>query len=193
MSFTLHQTGHLTMDHHSHNTSKTAKTTVETLPESNPSVRAAFIHVIGDLLQSIGVFIAAFIIFLKPECKIADPICTFFFSFFVLGTTLTILRDVFIILMEGTPRGMNFSTVREAVYKVPGVRSVHDLHIWALTANHCAITAHVATEDMAKAEELTIAVTEVLQSRFHFQMVAIQAELYSDEMLSCPECRALEG
>uniref|UniRef100_A0A3Q1GKL3 Probable proton-coupled zinc antiporter SLC30A3 n=1 Tax=Acanthochromis polyacanthus TaxID=80966 RepID=A0A3Q1GKL3_9TELE len=68
----------------------------------NTSVRAAFIHVVGDLLQSVGVMVAAIIIYFRPEYKVADPICTFLFSVFVLCTTITILRDVFRILMEGT-------------------------------------------------------------------------------------------
>lgn len=121
------------------------------LPGST-SVRAAFVHVVGDLLQSIGVLVAATIIYFKvpgldspllpmgttpsalcrvpwdngalasphmgaqlgsappashrscslqPQCKIADPISTLFFSVFVLGSTFTILRDVFRVLMEG--------------------------------------------------------------------------------------------
>ncbi|XP_074438449.1 putative proton-coupled zinc antiporter SLC30A3 isoform X3 [Larus michahellis] len=65
------------------------------------SVRAAFIHVVGDLLQSVGVLVAATIIYFKPQCKIADPISTLFFSIFVLGSTFTILKDVFRVLMEG--------------------------------------------------------------------------------------------
>ncbi|NXW39073.1 ZNT3 protein, partial [Phaetusa simplex] len=70
------------------------------LPGST-SVRAAFIHVVGDLLQSVGVLVAATIIYFKPQCKIADPISTLFFSIFVLGSTFTILKDVFRVLMEG--------------------------------------------------------------------------------------------
>ncbi|XP_032299552.1 zinc transporter 3 [Coturnix japonica] len=69
------------------------------LPGST-SVRAAFVHVVGDLLQSVGVLLAATIIYFKPQCKIADPISTLFFSIFVLGSTITILRDVFRVLME---------------------------------------------------------------------------------------------
>ncbi|NXS64545.1 ZNT3 protein, partial [Brachypteracias leptosomus] len=70
------------------------------LPGST-SVRAAFVHVVGDLLQSVSVLVAATIIYFKPQCKIADPISTLFFSVFVLGSTFTILRDVFRVLMEG--------------------------------------------------------------------------------------------
>lgn len=59
----------------------------------NINVRAAFIHVIGDVLQSIGVFCAALVVYFKPEWAIADPICTFIFSIIVLCTTITILKD----------------------------------------------------------------------------------------------------
>ncbi|NXP76682.1 ZNT2 protein, partial [Ramphastos sulfuratus] len=88
MGLALHQTGH----GHSHGAGG---------EEPNASVRAAFIHVVGDLLQSVGVLIASYVIFFKPEYKYMDPICTFLFSALVLGTTLTIFRDIILVLMEG--------------------------------------------------------------------------------------------
>ncbi|NXK75224.1 ZNT2 protein, partial [Amazona guildingii] len=88
MGVALHQTGH----QHSHGA---------TSEQPNTSVRAAFVHVLGDLLQSVGVLIASYIIFFKPEYKYVDPACTFLFSALVLGTTLSILRDVLLVLMEG--------------------------------------------------------------------------------------------
>ena len=67
----------------------------------NINVRAAFIHVIGDFIQSVGVFAAALVIYFKPDWVIVDPICTFLFSFLVLGTTYSIIRDALNVLMEG--------------------------------------------------------------------------------------------
>lgn len=67
------------------------------------NIRAAFVHVLGDLVQSIGVLIAAIII-KYTNFKIADPICTFLFSFLVLMTTMPILKDTFNILMEAAPK-----------------------------------------------------------------------------------------
>ena len=64
-------------------------------------MKAAFIHVLGDFLQSLGVFIAALVIYFKPEWALIDPICTFVFAFLVLATTLRILRDTVNVLMEG--------------------------------------------------------------------------------------------
>ena len=69
--------------------------------KQNINVRAALIHVIGDFIQSVGIFIAAIIIYKRPEWKIADPICTFLFSVLVVITTITILRDSINVLMEG--------------------------------------------------------------------------------------------
>lgn len=63
----------------------------------NINVRAAFIHVLGDVLQSIGVFCAAIIIYFKPTWQLADPICTFLFSIIVLYTTVTILKDAILV------------------------------------------------------------------------------------------------
>ncbi|XP_033097230.1 zinc transporter 8-like isoform X2 [Anneissia japonica] len=66
----------------------------------NVNIRAAILHVIGDFFQSLAVFIAAVVIYVKPEYKLADPICTFIFSILVLGTTVAISRDIFQVLME---------------------------------------------------------------------------------------------
>ena len=64
-------------------------------------MKAAFIHVLGDFLQSLGVFIAALVIYFKPEWALIDPVCPFVFSILVLATTLRILRDTVNVLMEG--------------------------------------------------------------------------------------------
>ncbi|XP_028421516.1 zinc transporter 2 isoform X2 [Perca flavescens] len=111
----------------------------------NGSVKAAFIHVVGDLVQSVGVLLAATIIHFWPEYKAADPICTFLFSVLVLGTTLPVTKDVFRILMEGVPQGVPFSTVRELLLSVRGVVGVHSLHMWSLNMTHSLLSVHVAT------------------------------------------------
>ncbi|NXX25208.1 ZNT8 protein, partial [Nicator chloris] len=99
LSLILHQTGH----GHSHGAqaSELLSAPLEKPALSNASLQAAFVHTIGDLFQSISVLISALIIFFKPQYKIADPICTFVFSIFVLATTITILRDILTVLMEG--------------------------------------------------------------------------------------------
>uniref|UniRef100_A0A1A9UH33 Cation efflux protein transmembrane domain-containing protein n=1 Tax=Glossina austeni TaxID=7395 RepID=A0A1A9UH33_GLOAU len=63
----------------------------------NINVRAAFIHVLGDMLNSVGVFVAALIIYFRPQYVIADPVCTFIFSIIVLFTTFAIMKDALLV------------------------------------------------------------------------------------------------
>ncbi|XP_032058081.1 zinc transporter 2 [Aythya fuligula] len=176
MGVALHQTGH----GHGHGAPG---------EQPNASVRAAFVHVVGDLLQSVGVLVASYIIFFKPEYKYVDPICTFLFSALVLGTTLTILRDVLLVLMEGTPRGMDFNAVRETLLAVGGVEAVHSLHIWALTAAQPLLSVHIAINTGANAQEVLEEASSRLQRAFRFHTTTIQIESYSEDMRDCRECQ----
>uniref|UniRef100_A0A8C9YZK2 Proton-coupled zinc antiporter SLC30A8 n=2 Tax=Sander lucioperca TaxID=283035 RepID=A0A8C9YZK2_SANLU len=156
--------------------------------QGNASVRAAFAHVLGDLLQSVSVFLSAIIIFFKPEYKIADPICTFLFSIFVLCTTLTILRDIVIVLMEGTPAGVKYGEVRDGLLAVKGVTAVHNLHIWALTMNQTVLTAHVAIDETGDAHTVLREMTQACFSTYNFHSVTIQMERQADLKPGCNLC-----
>ncbi|XP_037391261.1 zinc transporter 8 isoform X3 [Pygocentrus nattereri] len=158
-------------------------------PQENASVRAAFVHVIGDLLQSVSVLVSAFIIFFRPEYKMADPICTFLFSLFVLGTTFTIMRDILVVLMEGTPAGVNFKEVRERLLSVKGVKAVHNLHIWALTMNQAVLSAHVAIDDTAEPQLVLREITQSCFNTYSFHSVTIQLEQQADQRPDCSLCQ----
>ncbi|XP_034531367.1 zinc transporter 2-like [Notolabrus celidotus] len=153
--------GHHHSHHHSH---------------SNASVKAAFIHVVGDLLQSVGVLLAATIIHFWPEYKVADPICTFLFSVLVLGTTLPVTKDIFRILMEGAPQLINFNAVRDLLLSVRGVVAVHSLHMWSLNMNHSLLSVHVTTEGNADSQMVLTKTTKLLRSEFGFSSITIQVE-----------------
>ncbi|XP_052390021.1 zinc transporter 4-like isoform X2 [Carassius gibelio] len=208
MAFTLHQSGHghshggLSGGHgHSHDHSKKnghsnsnanhhdiEKHGSGKRQQANASVRAAFVHVIGDLLQSVSVLVSALIIFFKPEYKIADPICTFLFSIFVLGTTITIMRDIIIVLMEGTPAGVNYNEVREQLLRVKGVKAVHNLHIWALTMNQAVLSAHVAIDDTVEPQAVLREMTQTCFTSYNFHSVTIQLEHQADQRADCNLC-----
>ncbi|XP_045715453.1 zinc transporter 2 [Phyllostomus hastatus] len=182
MGLTLHQSGH----GHSHDHGQSHDTSQQ---QGNPSVRAAFIHVIGDLLQSVGILVAAYILYFKPEYKYVDPICTFLFSILVLGTTLTILRDVILVLMEGTPKGVDFTAVRDLLLAVEGVEALHSLHIWALTVAQPVLSVHIAIAHNTDAQAVLKAASARLQRQFHFHTITIQIEDYSEDMKDCQACQ----
>jgi zinc transporter 2 len=110
----------------------------------NLNVRAAFIHVLGDLVFSIGVLIAAYIIRYKPSWSLADPICTFIFSALVLITTFTVMRDALHVLMEGMPKQLSFDAIKKDLLGIYGVVAVHNMHIWSLTTDKPAMDVHLA-------------------------------------------------
>ncbi|XP_077446675.1 proton-coupled zinc antiporter SLC30A2 [Stigmatopora argus] len=207
MALTLHESGHghshgaLSSHGHSHKKGKEdAKISdlndVEQIGENhmvrvqqaNASVRAAFVHVVGDLLQSVSVLVSAIIIFFKPEYKMADPICTFLFSILVLCTTFTIMRDILIVLMEGTPAGVRYGEVRDGLLAVKGVTAVHNLHIWALTVNQAVLSAHVAIDESIDAQTVLREMTQACYSSYNFHSITIQMERQADLKPGCTLC-----
>uniref|UniRef100_A0A8V0Y468 Proton-coupled zinc antiporter SLC30A8 n=1 Tax=Gallus gallus TaxID=9031 RepID=A0A8V0Y468_CHICK len=187
LSLILHQSGH----GHSHG-AQARETTLAPLEKpvlSNASLRAAFVHAIGDLFQSVSVLISALIIFFKPEYKIADPICTFVFSIFVLATTITILRDILIVLMEGTEKGLSYDAVKARILAVEKVESVHNLHLWSLTMNQTILSAHVATADTVDSQKMLKDITQALFEHYSFHSITIQIESGGDQEQNCVFCQ----
>uniref|UniRef100_A0A8C9UAH6 Proton-coupled zinc antiporter SLC30A8 n=1 Tax=Serinus canaria TaxID=9135 RepID=A0A8C9UAH6_SERCA len=183
LSLILHQTGH----GHSHGAQPREGTPAPAL--SNASLQAAFVHTMGDLFQSISVLISALIIFFKPQYKIADPICTFVFSIFVLATTITILRDILTMLMEGTSKGFAYDAVKARILTVEKVESVHDLHLWSLTMNQTVLSAHIATADSTDSQKILRDVTQALFEHYSFHSITIQIESGEDQKPDCVFCQ----
>lgn len=149
MGFLLNQSGHLHSHSHGHGHShgpapvQVSGSQPQQRAHGSLAVRAAFIHALGDLLQSVGVLIAAYIVRFKPEYKLADPICTYIFSVLVICTTFRIIRDTVVIVLEGVPRHLDTQRIREDLLKLEDVQSVDELNIWALTADKTAALVHL--------------------------------------------------
>lgn len=112
----------------------------------NINLRGAVVHVIGDLLQSIGVAVAGALIWYNqddPRWYLADPICTFLFAVLVMWSTAAIVRDISDVLMERVPRGLSIASIHTALSRIPGVEEVHDLHVWSLTPGIPLLCAHI--------------------------------------------------
>lgn len=109
---------------------------------TNLNVEAALRHVLADLLGSVGVAVAAFVILLTGWLQ-ADPLVSILIALLVLASSWTILRDSTSILLESAPRGIDTRAVGERLARAPGVAEVHDLHIWTITSGFPALSAHV--------------------------------------------------
>ncbi|XP_063616376.1 proton-coupled zinc antiporter SLC30A2-like isoform X1 [Cydia splendana] len=209
MGLTLHQHGHSHSGGgghgHSHggnnpvlnNKDRTSESDVESSSShqhdrdnrENINVRAAFIHVLGDFLQSFGVLVAAIVIYFKPSWDLVDPICTFLFSVLVLFTTFNIIKETLLVLMEGSPRGLDFQEVANTFLTLPGVVRVHNLRMWALSLDKTALSAHLAIRTGVSPQKVLEQATRLVHDKYNFFEMTLQIEEFSDGMESCGQCK----
>ncbi|NWH59488.1 ZNT4 protein, partial [Geococcyx californianus] len=197
MGFLLNQSGHLHSHSHSHPHShvpqSNAPNAAHSHGHSSLAVRAAFVHALGDLVQSIGVLVAAYIIRFKPEYKIADPICTYIFSILVVLTTVRILRDTGVIILEGVPRHLNIDRIKEDLMKIEDVYSIEDLNVWSLTAGKTAAVVHLqlVPGSSSKWEEVQSKARQLLLNTFGMYRCSVQLQSYKQEMSkTCASCQS---
>ncbi|XP_069361585.1 proton-coupled zinc antiporter SLC30A2 isoform X4 [Maniola hyperantus] len=155
----------------------------------NINVRAAFIHVLGDFLQSFGVLVAAIVIYFKPEWSLVDPICTFLFSVLVLITTFNIIKDTLLVLMEGSPRDVDFQEVANTFLSLPGVVRIHNLRMWALSLDKTALSAHLAIRTGASPQKVLEQATRLVHEKYNFFEMTLQIEEFNDGMEACSQCK----
>ncbi|XP_076752245.1 proton-coupled zinc antiporter SLC30A2 isoform X1 [Xylocopa sonorina] len=157
----------------------------------NINVRAAFIHVLGDFIQSVGVFVAALVIYFKPSWSVVDPICTFLFSLLVMLTTVAIIKDVMNVLMEGIPKGFEYSQVESTFMEIDGVVKVHNLRIWALSLDKTALSAHLAIRPGTSPHDILRTATRNIHDEYKFFEMTLQIEEFDERMENCKQCKAL--
>ncbi|XP_060807186.1 proton-coupled zinc antiporter SLC30A2 [Amyelois transitella] len=156
--------------------------------DRNINLRAALIHVIGDLIQSCGVLLASILIKFYPAAKFVDPICTFVFSILVLLTSARVVRDALAMLMQAVPPNFRYRECVTSLSSVPGVRHVHSLHVWALSTHHKILTAHVAIDELTDHEQVLHACQQLARTEFGVQSATFQTERYSASMAACQTC-----
>ena len=128
----------------------------------NPILRATIIHILGDMIQSLGVLIASIIIHIfqdsYPNIVKADPICTFVFAIIVLTTTVPIAKDCLNVLMESTPNYVNQEKIIKELKAIPDIVDFHDIHLWQLSLGKVALTAHFISNNPQKTLELATSI-----------------------------------
>jgi cobalt-zinc-cadmium efflux system protein len=139
------------------------------------NVRAAFLHVLADLLSSAAVVVAAVVI-LGTGWALADPIAGLLIGLLVIASTVRILRESLAILLEGAPAGMDARAVGGAMAAAPGVVDVHDLHIWTITSGFPALSAHVLVEPKADCHLIRRELEDLLRDRFALTHTTLQVE-----------------
>lgn len=144
------------------------------------NTRGAFLHVIGDLLGSVAA-IAAGVIMWTTGWYLADPILSVVIGGLIVFNAWKLLRESVDVLLEATPRGIDPAAVREALVAVPGVAGVHDLHIWTVTSDLLAASAHLEVTGERAWDEVLHAVTTVLRRDFGIAHTTMQPEAHQGQ------------
>ncbi|MEV6866911.1 cation diffusion facilitator family transporter [Streptosporangium subroseum] len=114
------------------------------------NLRGAYLEVLGDLLGSVAVIVAAIVIALTGWTTV-DPIVSVIIALLIVPRTWSLLREAVNILLEAVPKGVDLQEVRRHLLEAPGVIDVHDLHAWTITSGVPVMSAHVVMEDQALA------------------------------------------
>lgn len=139
------------------------------------NVRAALIHVLGDLVSSLAAVIAGAVIYVTGWLLI-DPILSLVIAGLILITTLRLLRDTLHVLMEGVPAAVDLAEIGVALAAVEGVSAVHDLHVWSIGSARAALSAHLEIEHLEDWPAILQASQDMLRERFHLDHVTLQPE-----------------
>jgi cobalt-zinc-cadmium efflux system protein len=139
------------------------------------NVRAAFLHVLGDLLGSVAALASGAVILATGWTPI-DPLLSLLISGLILVSAGRLLRDAARILLEGVPPHLTVEEVGKAMAAVEGVLSVHDLHLWQLSSTDVALSAHVVLADPRSWEAALARVHEMLAERFRVGHATLQPE-----------------
>ena len=139
------------------------------------NVRAALRHVLADLAGSVGVVVAGAVV-LGTGWAYADPVAGILIGVLVLASSWTILRDSVGILLESAPRGLDAEEVGHAMAGHPGVREVHDLHVWTITSGFPALSAHVLVDPGADCHGLRLQLQRRLREQFGLEHTTLQVE-----------------
>lgn len=157
--------------------------------ERNVNLHAAYLHVLGDLAQSVAVLIAGLIIWAKPTYAAADPICTIIFAIIVFYSTIGVIKSSISVLLEEVPPSISWFEVHNAISSVSGVSNVHDLHIWSISHGEPALSVHVVA---SHPEEALKDIHEVCQRlKIRHSTIQVQPQTIpdcitcNDGMLNC--------
>jgi cobalt-zinc-cadmium efflux system protein len=139
------------------------------------NVRAAYLHVLGDLLGSIGVLVAAGLIAWRGWLW-ADPACSAAIGVIVVVSAVRLVIESIDVLMEGAPAHLDARAIQDALRDLDGVCGVHDLHLWSVAGDRPLLTAHLELDLSLPPADVLRAATELMRERFDITHVTLQLE-----------------
>jgi cobalt-zinc-cadmium efflux system protein len=147
------------------------------------NIRGAYLHVLSDLLGSVGTVAAALLVQYMGWLS-ADPIASVFVTLLILRSAWRLVRESVDVLLESTPAHISLGAVRAQLEAIPGVESVHDLHVWTVTSNHIAMSAHAIVREPERQQHVLEHALDAMRlfGIHHVTIQLEQQEMYEREM-----------
>ncbi|ACI93545.1 zinc transporter ZitB [Afipia carboxidovorans OM5] len=139
------------------------------------NVKGAYFEVLGDMLGSVGVIVAALLMMWKGWW-LADPIIGAGIGLFIVPRTWVLLKQVTHILMEGVPPNVDVTALERKLASIQAVTAVHDLHVWTITSGFDAMSCHVVVDDLAAGRKVLQEVRRIMREEFGIDHVTVQIE-----------------
>ncbi len=145
--------------------------------EQDLNLRSAFLHLMGDVLSTIGAVAAGVVIYFT-NWNWLDPLVSVLIGLLILWNAWGILREAIDILLESTPRDGDLAEMVTEMQRVTGVLGVHDLHVWSLTQGLRSMSAHILTEDISisAGKRIQAEINELLTHRYQIAHATLQLE-----------------
>ena len=151
----------------------------------NINIKAAYLHVLGDLLGSIGVILSGIILMITDWYPI-DPLITILFSLIILYHSGKIIMQTIAVLMESVPPGLNSKQIKQDLTSIPCIKEVHDLHIWSVSMKHNALSAHLVSDDPDTALKETHLLMEEKYDLHHMTLQVENTKAFEERF--CLDC-----
>jgi cobalt-zinc-cadmium efflux system protein len=144
---------------------------------SNINIRSAFWHAMGDALASVGVIIGGAVILLTNQYWI-DPLVSVLISLIILFAGWSIFREGFRVILEATPKDVDVLAMIKTLKQIPGVKDVHDVHVWSISPELRAMNGHILIEDIStsKAADIRARIENIVREQYHVEHTTFQME-----------------
>jgi len=151
--------------------------------KENLNIKGAFLHVIGDLLGSIGAIVAGILVY-GWHLYLADPIVSVVIAVLVLYSSINITNSAVQILMESAPKHIDIQGVKDSICQINGVLNVHDLHVWSINLKSVSLSVHVVAE-LKDYERILCEINNMLKEKFNIQHSTTQIESKDFDVNEC--------
>lgn len=148
--------------------------------KENLNLRAAFLHVLSDLLGSVGAITAALLIIFFGWAW-ADPLASVVVAILVLISGWRVTKEAIHVLMEGTPKNVDLDQVARTIEALPAVKSIHDLHVWSITSGKNAMSGHVVVKEHISFKDSQQVLRDIEQALLELKIGHVTVQLENED------------